>query len=185
MGGPGSGNRYPWHRHPKKDTVEDCRSLDANRWMREGILKAGVHLAGTWAWYRDEQRKERTSSIGYEVCTLGGQPWLRLHYTITPTREPVDYRIVLATTRPRFGGLRWWFVCPLIVGGQPCQRRVGKLHLPPAARSFGCRRCHELTYTSCQESGRFDGLYASIAARMGRPPAEVRRLMRMMERRNG
>jgi hypothetical protein len=183
MGGPGSGNH--WSRFSTKTTVEDCRSLDANRWMREGILKASVHVSGTWAWYRDAQRKEMASSIGYEVRTFGGQPWLRLHYTITRTQEEVDYRIALETTRPRFGGLRWWFVCPLVVRGIPCRRRVGKLHLPPAARSFGCRSCHELTYTSCQESGRFDGLCASIAARMGRPPAEVRRLMRMMERRNG
>ena len=27
---------------------------------------------------------------------------------------------------------------------------MDKLHLPPA-RYFGCRRCHDLTYTSCQE----------------------------------
>jgi hypothetical protein len=29
MGGVGSGN---WHRWDKKDTVEDCRSLDVQRW---------------------------------------------------------------------------------------------------------------------------------------------------------
>jgi hypothetical protein len=28
---------------------------------------------------------------------------------------------------------------------------VGKLYLPPPARYFGCRHCHDLTYTSCQE----------------------------------
>jgi hypothetical protein len=56
----------------------------------------------------------------------------------------------IATTRPRFGGLRWWFVCPLTVNGRPCGRRVGKLYLPPAGRYFGCRHCHDLTYTSCQ-----------------------------------
>jgi hypothetical protein len=37
-------------RSSKKTVVEDCRSLDANRWMREGILKSGVHHVGAWAW---------------------------------------------------------------------------------------------------------------------------------------
>jgi hypothetical protein len=57
----------------------------------------------------------------------------------------------LTTTRPRFGGLRWWFVCPLVVNGRPCQRRVGKLYLPPRGRYYGCRHCYDLTYTSCQQ----------------------------------
>ena len=57
----------------------------------------------------------------------------------------------VTTTRPRFGGLRWWFVCPLLVDGVACRRRVGKLYLPPRARYLGCRHCHQLTYRSCQE----------------------------------
>jgi hypothetical protein len=76
-------------------------------------------------------------------------------------REPAaDFGPVrIATTRPRFGGLRWWFICPLIVNGRRCNRRVGKLYLPPAARYFGCRHCHDLTYTSCQEHDkRIDAL---------------------------
>jgi hypothetical protein len=28
---------------------------------------------------------------------------------------------------------------------------VGKLYLPPHCRYFGCRHCHDLTYTSCQQ----------------------------------
>jgi hypothetical protein len=33
---------------------------------------------------------------------------------------------------------------------------------------FGCRRCHELTYTSCQESHKFDRLYGRIAREFGK-----------------
>ena len=62
MGGYGSGRR---NGYDKADTVEDCRSLDANRWMREGILKAGVWHSGLWCWYRDAERKERAAAIGY------------------------------------------------------------------------------------------------------------------------
>ena len=45
----------------------------------------------------------------------------------------------LTTTTPRFGGLRYWFLCPR------CGRRVGKLyHL----ERWACRRCHDLAYPS-------------------------------------
>ena len=44
-----------------------------------------------------------------------------------------------------FGGERWWFTCPLKVNDVNCNRRVGKLYLPPGANYFGCRSCHELT----------------------------------------
>jgi hypothetical protein len=156
MGGPGSGNHYHWWRSGKKTTVEECLDLDANRWTREGILKAGVHRWGGWRWVYHGGRENR---ITYEVNTLDpARPFVRLSYTLTHARtqerEALAYRVALTTTRPRFGGLRWWFVCPLGVGGRPCGRRVGKLYLPPGGRYFGCRHCHALTYESAQTHDR-------------------------------
>jgi hypothetical protein len=153
MGGPGSGCSYYHHWRPaKKSTVEDCRSLDANQWMREGVLRAGVWHFGSWSWWRDTERREQTASLGYEVDTRDpAAPSLRLSYTIVRTGEALDYRVGLTTTRPRFGGLRWWFICPLVVNGSTCARRVGKLYLPPGGRYYGCRHCYDLTYTSCQQ----------------------------------
>jgi hypothetical protein len=151
MRGRGRGNHYHWWRPRKKTVVEDCESLDANRWMREGILQAGVHKSGAWGWFRDEARTEQTSSIGYEVNTRDVPPSIRLFYTFTESKDALDYRIPLVTTQPRFGGLRWWFICALVVNGRECGRRVGKLYLPPGARYYGCRHCHDLTYRSVQE----------------------------------
>jgi hypothetical protein len=149
VGGFGSG-RWPWH--TKARTVEECRALDANQWARHGVLRARARLTGSWTWWRDAERKEQTDSIGYEVNTLDPTcPWLRLSYTIPRTGEALDYLIGLQTTRPRFGGVRWWFTCPLVVNGVPCGRRVGKLYLPPGGRYFGCRECYKLTYQSAQE----------------------------------
>jgi hypothetical protein len=90
-------------------------------------------------------------------------------------RQSVDYRVDLAATRPRFGGQRWWFVCPLGEKDKPCERRAGKLYLPPGARYFGCRRCHNLTYTSSQECHSADGLYRLMAADWGYDFATLRR----------
>jgi hypothetical protein len=74
VGGPGSGNHDHWWRKAKKKVVEDCRCLEADHWMREGILKAGVWLRGTWAWFRDAARTVQTSSLGYEVNTHATPP---------------------------------------------------------------------------------------------------------------
>jgi len=154
MGGLGSGSNWHGWRPRKKTTVEDCEYLDANRWMREGILKAGVYHNGAWRWtYRDQGEE----SIDYEVDTRDpALPFVRLTYWYVPIdpekKETIDYRVRLATTKPRFGGVRWWFLCPWLVHGRPCNRRVGKLYMPPGGRYFGCRHCHKLQYASCQES---------------------------------
>jgi hypothetical protein len=178
MGGPGSGNHYHWWRASKKDTVEDCRRIEANRWMREGILKAGICQRGEWVWLRDAKSKKVTASIGYEVDTTTLQPWVRLTYTLKRTGVELDYKIPLVVTRPHFGGQRWWFLCPLLGNSGGCNRRVAVLYLPYYARYFGCRDCHELTYTSCQESGKYDGIYRLIARETGKDLAVVKRLMR-------
>src|SRR5262245_36945468 len=169
MGGSGSGNHY-YHRWrpPKKTAVEDCLPLDANRWAREGVLKAGVLTTGSWRWTYSCGRE---CSVSYEVSTLDlSRPALRLWYTVragTPEAEAVNCHVRLAATQPRFGGLRWWFLCPLASGGRACARRAVKLCLPPGAVYFGCRHCHDLTYTSCQESRKHDALYRLMARNTG------------------
>jgi len=114
------------------------------------------------------RRRDRPfATIGYEAdLTDEGDAWLRLRYQADG--EPLDYKIRLVTTIPNYGGRRWWFICPLSRddGGPP--RRVAKLYLPPGERYFGRREAYELTYTSCQESGKYDRLFASIREQFGR-----------------
>ena len=186
MGGQGSGNHYyHWWRPRKKTTVEQCRHLDANRWMQEGVLGEGVCRDGWWTWkYADG----RENSISYGVDTNDkSYPFVRLWYSWTnphtDEKEPIDYQVELTTTCPRFGGLRWWFLCPLVVGGRPCKRRVGKLYLPPGSRYFGCRHCHDLSYTSRQESRRFDSLYRHLAQSTGYDLDTVKLAMKQIGKR--
>ena len=148
MGGYGSG-RWGWH--TKKTTVEDCRHIDAVRWQREGILRIGTHQCGSWHW-RDPQTGADRASIGYEVRAVKFfGACLRLFYTWDKQAQSLNYHVRLVATRPNFGGLRWWFVCPLVVNGRACGRRVRKLYLAPGCSYFGCRHCLNLTYTSAQE----------------------------------
>ena len=49
-------------------------------------------------------------------------------------------QISLTSTLGRYGGYLRWFTCP------GCQKRVGKLYLPPGEQIFLCRLCHRLGY---------------------------------------
>jgi hypothetical protein len=179
MGGSGSGNFYHWHRPEKKSVVDDCLSLDVNGWQRHGIVREGSSYQGTTRWtYANGQ----TFAVNYQVdareptCSfvLLSYEWV---WRSTGKPDSASYAVRLTTSRLYRGVRRWWFVCPLIVNDAPCGRRVGKLYLPPSARYFGCRTCHRLSYTSSQESGKYQCLFRSMATRLGWDVADVRRVM--------
>jgi hypothetical protein len=54
----------------------------------------------------------------------------------------------MTSTALHSGGRRWWFICPVM------GTRLGKLYLPAGATHFAGRQAHNLTYNSCQKSGR-------------------------------
>ena len=139
MGGFGSGRPSGSGR----DTVEACRSLDVNRLHREGCLRAG--WAGGWQWTRDG---EQVASISLRAEAD------RLHLTYRVRIGGGDWEDVAETVRIvrvacRFGGARPYFVCPGVVNGVACGRRVAKLHL--SGRYFLCRHCYRLAYASQSE----------------------------------
>jgi hypothetical protein len=81
-------------------------------------------------------------------------PLLRVAYSHAD--QPIEQEILLQTTLPRFGGVRWWFSCPMAPkDGRRCNRRVARLYLPPGG-TLGCRTCHRLVYGSSRESHRWD-----------------------------
>jgi hypothetical protein len=173
MGGPGSG--YRWSR---KTTVEDCLTLDINSLVRNGTIYVDAwNNTGTLTWI-NTTTGERTSSVGFWVNTRDeGGPYFKLTYTIKSTGDEVEYKIPLETTRPNYGGLRWWFLCPLFRDGKYCGRRVSKLHLPPGGKHYGCRHCYDLTYQSCQDSHKDDRMYAEMAAGIpGMTASEVKEM---------
>jgi len=148
MGGFGSGG---WYRYSKKSTVEEALTLGMKHLRKR--LFAGA--SGTLTWASGGGSK---SSIGYFVSGSDDLPTVTLHYHWRDTEE-VRIPIALEATPTQFGGRRWWFICPLIVGDIACNRRVGKLYCPPGAKYFGCRKCHELTYRSCQEAHQRERLF--------------------------
>lgn len=162
MGGAGSGNWFRWG--PKKLTVEESLTLRIRDF--QGRLHPNSAGTLTWTWAKGNQ-----SSVGYWVNWDADVPMLTLSYRL---RDEVDVRIpiLLQRTRTNFGGRRWWFTCPLVAHGLSCNRRVGCLYLPPGARYFGCRHCHDLTYQSSQEAHRWE----RVAIMFGYDPEVVRLL---------
>jgi hypothetical protein len=63
----------------------------------------------------------------------------------------VDYKVRLVTTKPNYGGRRWWFICPLVrrpprrsealsaVPDGTCFERVGVLGPYPSAIASAMR----------------------------------------------
>lgn len=146
MGGYSSG------RYATQPTVEDGLKLDLGRLIRRGWVVPGGWNFGilTWTTVPD---KEHVASIGYEADLRDrAGAWLRLHYTMTDSdgsKLARDYRVWLATTRPHFGGVRWWFVCPLT------GTRAAKLYLPPGADRFASRRAYRMSYESRRDKPLF------------------------------
>ena len=160
MGGSGSGR---WNYYQKKLTTEECWTLNVAD-LPCGHLDGGT--SGVLRAVRISKGRRRALPVRYTVeCMKEG--WaIALSYHLPgqePERREVSEQVQLLSTRPNFGGKRWWFACPLQLNAKTCNHRVGKLYLPSGESQFGCRQCHDLTYRSSQESHRYDGLYSLIA----------------------
>jgi hypothetical protein len=111
-------------------------------------------------------------AIAGRLCRAERSNRARLKYEMTDywMGEPlaIDDKIFLATSRPPFGGLRWWFVCPQL------NRRVRKLYLPLGGRHFWSRRAYELAYASQRETKYDRALRRArkLRLRLGGDPAD-------------
>jgi len=140
--------RYYWD---KKDTVEDCRSVSIS-FLKKHDYFCGYRSGGiVWK----NCYGEETSSIGIAVSTMHGDNYVRFQYTTTRNtgeKTEYDYKVRLTATPCNFGGIRYWFICPLSRNGVNCGRRAAKLYKAPGAYYFGCRHCYDLSYESRNET---------------------------------
>ncbi|MBP3956749.1 hypothetical protein J8F10_15865 [Gemmata sp. G18] len=143
------GGTFSGCRGSKKRVVESCDALDTANLKRWGMLIPGTDRAGVLDW-RHGGEKKPSSTLAYTLAVGTDNGVLRLVYRIGQPAESLDYAIQLVTTRCHLGGLRWWFICPLVRDRVACERRVRKLYR--CGKYFGCRHCHNLAYRSTQES---------------------------------
>lgn len=116
--------------------------------LKDSLISKGIKWTSGWI--------EKESSINLDSCLFENQKYIRLRYTQTDSEgnsQKFDYKVSLTTTPCHFGGIRYWFVCPLSVNGRYCGRRVGVLY--KGNGYFGCRHCFSLTYEARNQSGYF------------------------------
>lgn len=140
MGGLGSGSWYRWSTRP---VVEDGLKLDLDRLIRHGNIVPGNWVSGSLTW-SNVDTGERLASIGYEANMVDpNDAWMRLHYKHDDI--PEDYKVRLTTTRPNYGGHRWWFICPTR------GIRTAKLYLAAGGDWFASRQAYGMAYRSQSE----------------------------------
>src|SRR5262245_24978828 len=119
MGGLGSGRRY---RYGTKQTVEDCRRLDVRYLQKKGYLTANNLASLAW---RDVTVKETSS-----LLLVISETHVRLVYHSRRGEEAwkdIEETVPLVWTSCHYGGNRPWFLCPGVVNGRSCRRRVAIL----------------------------------------------------------
>ena len=137
--------RRPWS---NRLCVEDCLALDML------VVKYLMSEPSGWNVYRWPLMSDPVPEIGYRVAIKANDgATLVVRYTVrlNGTQFPMEYSIRTTQTSCRYGGRRFWFVCPAVKSGIPCAKRVRKLYLPPGGRVFGCRPCYRLTHRSAQQ----------------------------------
>ena len=160
MGGFGSGRPSGSGR----DRLEDCRFIDVNQLNRKGCLRPGC--AGDLQWTHAGKeiasinwRAESGSLVLSYRASIRDGDWEDIAETVHIVRVPC-----------RFGGMRPYFVCPGLVNGIVCGRRVAKLH--GSGRYFLCRHCCRLAHAS-QSEDRWDRMLRranKIRQRLGGDP---------------
>ena len=121
--------RHDWR--TTKTEVEQCHVLSCSWLLQHDYLTWGA---------RDEAKRggitfnnilgEPVYSLSLAFRRVGGD---ELRLSLAQTGQ----HITLKASPARFGGVRWWFLCP------KCDRRAAKLYLP-ASGYFACRLCHNL-----------------------------------------
>jgi len=163
MGGSGSG-RYGY-----RLVVEDTLKLDSYNLQRKGLLSTRftgiVPISLEWS---NTVTGEKVASIGYEVNYSFDQMTLDYTCTVKGEKHEVKESISLSRQKTNFGGSRFLFLCP------GCIRRTAILYLPSGGIYFRCRICYRLTYRSCNDSHKFDAMFANLAQSTGIPISEVK-----------
>ena len=169
MGGYGSGREA----HVYSGVVENCLTLDVNQLVKNGSIRHGCETGGVIGW----ENILRSSSIGFESQCYMENGYIRLQYMTShlgKDDQVINYTIELMTTKPNYGGVRWWFVCP----NEECSKMVVKLYQAPGTDHFVCRTCQNLTYESCRESHQSNPIHEAIAKDTGTDVKTVKNVLK-------
>ncbi len=169
--------RYYYNSKATADASHDVSIFRLKKW---GMLSGYKSTTITWT----SSQTGKQSSIGLIVDMTAEEPYAQFNYTTTNKNGDStkhEYIAYLVSTDCNYGGIRWWFACPV------CGLRVGVLYMAPGDTRFYCRHCNNLSYHSRNNcsvakfgvTGReIDKLRSEIKrwTWRGRPTRKVRRL---------
>lgn len=125
-----------------KPTVEDCIAIDM-------VLLRKLDLLLEWMTNRINRRWQTWDRIVGDISLTtefaGGTPYPSLRIEGTCFGRPIDQTIRLVAKSMRFGGKRWYMICPAT------RRRCCKLILPPGGDLFASVKAWRLPYRSQRE----------------------------------
>lgn len=137
MGGSNSG-RY---RERNRGTVDAAIRLDLRVMRRQGFLVPGAVTSGVQRWHR-RATGEETGSVGVTVNLADPDAgFVVVRFNLNG--DPRVQEIPLANLAMRYGGRRYYFLCPK--HGRRCEV------LPMVGGVFASRQAHRLTYQSQSE----------------------------------
>lgn len=142
MGGYGS------RRPVERAVFEDGFPLDLGKLIRDGLIRPGMWKSSLiWRWVRTG---EETASANY-IATMdeaARSGVLQLSYRMTVRGEQHDIvePIPLEALPQPFGGLMWYFRCPVT------ERRCRKLYLLPGGLRFAARQAWRAGYLSQRQA---------------------------------
>jgi len=110
----------------KRVCLEDGLKLDLNQLIRDGIVVSGALTSRTIFW--QVARSRETVGVAVITADLTVCPRIRVRM------RGLDQTIDLIPQRRHFGGLQWYFRCPVL------GRRVSVLWKPPGAARFCSRQ---------------------------------------------
>jgi hypothetical protein len=103
---------------------------------------------------REHKRESRMAAIVLSYrCGSGSGEW-----------KSIQQRVPISVTACHLGGQRPWFICSVYNNGHCCGRRAAILYC--ARDLFACRRCHDLSYASQQQTPLHRGLEQARKIRM-------------------
>lgn len=136
MGGYSSGRS----RTRNRGAVEVTFRLDMRQLRRRGFVRPGERASTVWIWKRAE---ETTGSISVAVdLTEPDNGYAEL--TFSAGGEPRYVRVTIEAVPCRYGGRRFYFLCPR--SGRRCDMLCG------VGGDFASRQHHRLTYFSQSET---------------------------------
>lgn len=134
-----------------RNTTEGAKRIEL-AWLKKNSYLNG-YGSGNIQW---SQNGNPTGNINIKIYTTTDAK-IEFSYKIKKHSETIwnemDYQFPMVKIPCYFGGFKWFFVCGLYKSETYCGRHARILY--EVGNYFGCRKCANLSYESCNEGKRF------------------------------